>query len=114
MTKAMAELRSKEDSSAGELRPVRLVLAVLILLSMIFFASRWYATTVSIPRYCAQPETALHLLAAVMSEQKPAGDGPRRDYVVAAKLEFLLPARSDETAEAYLRRLRDHLRRECG
>ena len=110
----MANFRMSGDSSRAGFRPVPLVLAVLILLATIFFASRWYATTVSIPRYCAQPEIALQLLEAVLTEKKPAGDGPRRDYIVAAKLGFLLPAQSDETDEAYLRRLRDHLQRECG
>ena len=110
----MAEVQLNRDSSVTGFRPIRLVLAVLILLTMIFFASRWYATTVSIPRYCAQPDIALQRLAAVLSEEKPAGDGPRRAYVVAAKLGFLLPAQADETVDAYLRRLRDHLHRECG
>ncbi len=90
------------------------MIVTLGVLLAIFSASRWYAATVSIPRYCAQPEMALQRLAAVLTQDKPAGDGPRRDYIVAAKLGFLLPAHADETAEVYLRRLRDRLERECG
>lgn len=93
---------------------MRLVMAVLVLLALIFSASRWYAATVSIPRYCAQPEISLQRLAAVLSEDKPAGNGSRRDYIIAAKLGFLLPAKADESDSAYLLRLREHLERACG
>lgn len=110
----MTEIRLKDEPIGTGFRPVRLVLVVLAVLAMIFYASRWYAATVSIPRYCAQPEMALQRLAAVLTQDRPAGDGPRRDYIVAAKLGFLLPAHADETAEVYLRRLRDRLERECG
>jgi len=103
---------SREPSGIG-FSPAYLLLSVFVVLSTIFVASRWYATTVSIPRYCAQPELALQRLAAVLAEDKPAGDGPRRDFIVAAKLGFLLPSRHDETPQAYLRRLRKHLEREC-
>jgi hypothetical protein len=110
----MPEMRLNHEPTGSGFRPVRLVLSALVLLSMIFIASRWYAATVSIPRYCAQPELALLHLAAVLTEERPAGDGPRRDFIVAAKLGFLLPSRTNETTDAYLARLRTHLERECG
>ena len=110
----MAEMRANDEPAGTGFRPVRLVLSALVLLSIIFIASRWYAETVSIPRYCAQPELALKRLAAVLTEDKPAGDGPRREFIVAAKLGFLLPSRPNETTDAYLRRLREQLERECG
>lgn len=110
----MPEIRLNHEPTGTGFRPVPLVLSVLVLLSMIFVASRWYASTVSIPRYCAQPELALQRLAAVLTEDKPAGDGPRRDFIVAAKLGFLLPSHTDEPTDTYLHRLRQHLERECG
>lgn len=110
----MPEMHLDQEPAGTGFRPVRLLLSVLFLLLLIFVASRWYAATVSIPRYCAQPELALQRLAAVLTEDRPAGDGPRRDFIVAAKLGFLLPSHTNETTDAYLQRLRQHLERECG
>lgn len=98
----------------GRFRAVPLVLVVLILLLLISAAARWYAQRVSLPRYCAQPEQFLQHLAAVISEERPAGNRSRREYIVAAKLKYLLPARADESDTEYLRRLRVYLERECG
>jgi hypothetical protein len=110
----MTNNRSQQESIAPQFRPLAVVIVTLGVLLAIFSASRWYAAEVSIPRYCAQPELALQRLAAVITEKRPAGDGSRRDYIVAAKLEFLLPARADEPAADYLRRLRNHLELQCG
>ena len=110
----MTEIRLDDEPVRGGIRPVRLLMTVLVLLALIFAASRWYAATVSIPRYCAQPEISLQRLAAVLTDHRPAGNGPRRDYVIAAKLGFLLPAKADESAADYLLRLRKHLERTCG
>lgn len=94
-------------------RPVRLMLVVLGILLLVFYANRWYAVQVSLPRYCQQTELVLQRLAAINTDRRPAGDLPRRDYIVAAKLEFLIPARADETDDAYLLRLRRQLEEKC-
>ena len=94
-------------------QPVRLVLAVLGILLLVFYASRWYAAQVSLPRYCQQPELVLQRLAAINSESRPAGDKSRREYIVASKLEFLVPARADESMDAYLLRLKALLEENC-
>ena len=94
-------------------QPVRMVLVVLMVLLLISFASRWYAGQVSLPRYCQQPEQVLQRIEAIVTEKKPAGDGARRDYIVAAKLKFLVPSTADEPLDAYLMRLRHHLEVEC-
>lgn len=94
-------------------QPVRLVLAVLAILLLIFYASRWYAAQVSLPRYCHETELVLQRLAAINFESRPAGDSSRRNYIVAAKLEFLLPARSNEKVEDYLLRLKTRLEEQC-
>jgi hypothetical protein len=100
-------------STGPGFRPVRLVLFVLAALLFVSFASHWYAGEVSLSRYCEQPELALQRLAAVMSENRPAGEWARRDYVVAAKLEFLLPRTADESPDAYLERVRRRLEQQC-
>jgi hypothetical protein len=94
-------------------QPVRLVLVVFSILLLVFYASRWYAEQVSLPRYCQQPELVLQRLAAINTESSPAGDKSRREYIVAAKLEFLVPARADESMDAYLLRLKALLEENC-
>ena len=102
----MSDPRALAESKRPGFQPLGLVLTVLAVLLLVSFASRWYAGRVSLPRYCEQPELALERLAAVLGEKRPAGEGARRDYVIAAKLEFLVPPGSDEPPDAYLRRVR--------
>lgn len=94
-------------------KPVRLVLAVLAVLLLVSFASNWHAGQVSLPRYCQEPELALQRLAAILIENRPAGEEARRDYIVAAKLEFLVPPTADEPLDAYLQRVRRRLEQQC-
>lgn len=110
----MSVAPSPVDSATPSFKPVRLVLVVFAVLLLIFSASRWYAAQISLPRYCEQTELVLQRLAAINTESRPAGDQSRRDYIVAAKLEFLLPARSDEKVDAYLLRLKNLLAEKCG
>ena len=55
----------------------------------------------------------LQHLAAINTEDRPAGDSSRRNFIVAAKLEFLLPRMADEPVDAYIVRLRSRLEQEC-
>jgi hypothetical protein len=93
--------------------PVPLVLVVLAALLLVSFAGNWYAGQVSLPRYCQQLEVVLPRLAAIITENRPAGEQALRDYVVAAKLEFLVPRAADESLDAYLLRLRRRLEQQC-
>jgi hypothetical protein len=101
------------QSSRTGLAPLRLVLVVFLALLLISVASDWYAAQVALPRYCEQAELVLQRLAAVLTEDRPAGDGAHRDYIVAAKLQFLVPRDSDEALDAYLQRLRYRLEQQC-
>jgi hypothetical protein len=94
-------------------QPVRLVLVVLVALLLVSFGNHWYSGRVSLPRYCRQPEPVLQRLAAIHAEKAPAGEEAIRDYIVAAKLEFLVPPTTDEPLEAYLQRLRHLLEEQC-
>ena len=109
----MSSPSSISELVAQRFRPVRLVLVVLTILLLVSFASRWYAGQVSLPRYCQQPELVLQRIAAIITEKKPAGEGARRDYIVAAKLKFLMPSTADEPLDAYLMRLRRQLEVQC-
>jgi len=109
----MSDQAPRAASKASGFRPVALVLTTLAALLLVSLASRWYAGQVSLPRYCEQPELALQRLAAITNEETPPGKGARRDYVVAAKLEFLVPRSFDEPSDAYLRRVRHLLEQQC-
>ena len=93
--------------------PARLVLIVLAALLLVSLASNWYAGEVSLPRYCQQLEIVLQRLEAIDTENRPAGELALRDYIVAAKLEFIVPRTSNESLDAYLLRLRHRLEQQC-
>ena len=114
MSNRMVATRYPAAPPAARFRPFSLLVAVLVMLVLISLLSRWYAAKVSLPRYCAEPEETLHRLAAVISEERPAGDESRREFIVAAKLKYLVPARVDETDRDYLQRLRVYLEQQCG
>jgi hypothetical protein len=109
----MSDQTALAESTGPGFQPVRLVLVVLAALLLVSFASDWYIGQVSLARYCQQPELALRRLAAVMTENRPAGEEARRDYIVAAKLEFLMPRTADEPLDAYLQRVRRRLEQQC-
>jgi hypothetical protein len=114
MSAPMPDQPAPAEPMGAEFRPVRVVLVVFAALLLVSFASHWYAGEVSLPRYCQQPELALQRLAAVITENRPAGEEARLDYIVAAKLEFLVPPTADEPLDAYLQRVRRRLERQCG
>jgi len=93
--------------------PFLLVFVVLVALLLVFRAGDWYAGQVALPRYCEQQELMLRHLASINTQHRPAGDLSRRDFIVAAKLEFLLPRMADEPVDAYIRRLRTQLEAQC-
>ena len=91
----------------------RLILIVVMILSLISLASQWYAEQVSLPRYCAQPDVFIQRIAEMNSADKSIEDESRRNYMIAAKLEFIEPRNSGEPVEAYLNRLRYRLEEKC-
>ena len=109
----MADPASLSDFSAAGFPVLRLLLAVFGLLVIVFWFSNFYSRQVSLPRYCEQLEQSLQRLNAINTQSRPAGDKSRRDYIIAAKLEFLLPKAADEPLDAYIRRLGKRLRQQC-
>ena len=106
------------EQNLKEIPPFRLwplVLGVLLTLLTISFATQWYAQNVSMPRYCEDPVQALEHVRQLLTEESPAGDSfeARRPYIIAAKLLFLVPRKSDEDDTAYLLRIRQHLEQQC-
>lgn len=94
-------------------KPVRLVLFVLLIIIGLSQFVQWYSVNVSLPRYCENPQQSLQYLKKIMTEKTPAGDEQRRPYLIAAKLVYLLPQQNNETMDAYLDRVRQHLFKVC-
>ena len=90
-----------------------IVLTVLVTLLLIHGWITWYSREVSLPRYCDNPEQTLTHLARVLHDERPAGDNPRRPYLIAAKLLFLVPRQSEERIPDYLQRVQAHLQDTC-
>ncbi|MBT4329686.1 MAG: hypothetical protein HOD58_07150 [Gammaproteobacteria bacterium] len=96
------------------LRQVLPVVAITALLMLSVSSSiEWYSANVSLPRYCADPQQALHYLESNLRDQRPAGDVPRKPYLIAAKLLFLVPRTSEESIPDYLDRVELKLLEHC-
>ncbi len=94
-------------------KPLWLVVTILFLLLMIGVWSKWYAQEVSIPRYCENSELSLQLLEKIITDNEPAEKDPRKPYLIAAKLLFLMPQKTEETVPAYLERVRIYIKKHC-
>ncbi len=105
---------SREDlAQRPPFRPLRLVAVVLVIMLVISAAAQWYARSVTLPRYCQDPVQTLARVRELLTERRPAGDGDRKPYIIAARLTFLIPREGDEPLDAYLERLQRHIDRQC-
>ena len=93
--------------------PLKVILPVTVILLLISSWIQWYSHEVSIPRYCNDPVHTLDHLEKVITETRPAGDNPRKLYLIAAKLLFLVPRQSNESVPQYLERVAFYLRTNC-
>lgn len=97
--------------------PIRRVAPILIATLLVMFsvsiAIEWYSEHVSLPRYCADPQESLRYLEADLRHQRPAGNEPRKPYLIAAKLLFLVPRASEESINDYLDRVELEILRRC-
>ncbi len=94
-------------------RPLRLIAVILLILLAISAAAQWYARNVTLPRYCEDPIQTLTHVRQLLTEQRPAGDGDRKPYIIAARLTFLIPRKPDEPLTRYLDRLQRHIDQQC-
>lgn len=101
------------DEQKAPFRPLRLILAILMILVAISFAAQWYGRNVTMPRYCEDPAGVLERVHEVLTRERPAGDGDRKPYIIAARLTFLVPRKSDEPLDVYLQRLQAHIDQQC-
>ena len=100
-----------------EFKPVRFIFVILLIMLGISQAIKWYSQSVTLPRFCEDPELALHHLEEIVSKRTAiiAGTGAksRKPYLIAAKLIYLVPQKSNEKNEDYIQRVRADLSQRC-
>jgi hypothetical protein len=84
-----------------------------VVMLLIFNAAEWYADNSALPRYCENPAATVENVREILSSAEPANGKPKRPYVVAAKLIFLVPREDAEPLQTYLSRLRRRISESC-
>jgi len=105
----------KDDIKDIEFKPIRFIFFIFLIMLFISQTIKWYSSSVTLPRYCEDPEAALHHLEEIMTKPEPAGHTreSRRPFIIAAKLIYLVPQESNESVENYLHRVRRELSKRC-
>lgn len=101
------------EQSASAFKPMPLILVVLGIFLLISFWTNSYTEENSLHRYCDISDETMEYLYKVLTEKEPAGDQPRRPYLIAAKLIFLIPQQSGETLENYIPRVKSTIDQQC-
>jgi len=110
---AISESTEDYEFKATSFKPVRFIIAIFLIILLISQAIKWYSHSVTLPRFCEDPELALHYLEEIVTKRSPAGDDPRRPYIIAAKLIYLVPKQADEPVNDYIHRVRRDLNQRC-
>ncbi|MCP3933410.1 MAG: hypothetical protein GY705_30440 [Bacteroidetes bacterium] len=93
--------------------PLKVIIPILIALLSVSVMSQWYASNVTVPRYCKTPEQTLHNLKDLLDENSNIDNSKRRQHMIAAKLLFLHPRQENESKVDYIQRLRYQLINKC-
>jgi len=108
---SQGEMNNLSETSAFS--PLRLIVVILLILLGISLAAQWYGKNITMPRYCNYPAGTLERVRQLLTEERPAGDGDRKPYIIAARLTFLLPRQSNESLDDYIQRLQAHIDQQC-
>ncbi|MES9823549.1 MAG: hypothetical protein ABW127_03885 [Candidatus Thiodiazotropha endolucinida] len=109
----MEKHEGPQTVEAAPFRPVKLILVILLILLSISMAAQWYGVNVTMPRYCQYRGDVIGRVQQVLNKKKPAGEGDRKPYIIAARLMFLVPRRNDEKQNDYILRLQQHIDKQC-
>ena len=97
---------------------MRRILAVFIFTAvtmlLTFNGAQWYANNAALPRYCENPAQAAAQVREILTDPAPGTGKPKRSYVVAAKLIFLVPREDSEPLQSYLDRVQARIAEKCG
>ncbi len=109
----MATLLQAKQSKADNLIFLRIMGATLLVMLFFLAWAHSYSEQPAVLRYCAEPQQTLMYLKQVLQKPRPAGDGSRRPYLIAAKLLYLLPRKPQEAESAYLARVQRLIEDTC-
>lgn len=98
---------------APRFRLLKIIIPVLLALIAISLMAQWYASNVTFPRYCKNPETTLQAVQILIKDDAVIDNDQRRKYMIAAKILFLHPISNNESKSDYMLRLRQLLLVEC-
>jgi len=99
----------------GSFKVLPFITIIFLIMLFISQAIKWYSSSVTLPRFCEDPQATLHHLDDLINKPTPAGEGreARRPYIIAAKLIYLIPQQSNESNKDYLYRVRGELSQRC-
>ena len=104
-----------DDFTPGQFKVLPFIALIFAIMLFISFAIKWYSHSVTLPRFCEDPELALHHLKEIISKKTPELDGrkARKPYIIAAKLIYLVPQKTNESIDDYVYRVRRELSQRC-
>jgi len=102
-----------DEFKTASFKPVRFALVILLIILLISQMIKWYSHSVTLPRFCEDPELAIHHLQKIITSRNPAGEDSRRPYIIAAKLVYLIPRQTNEAVDNYIQRVRAELNQRC-
>lgn len=104
-----------DDFKPSQFKTLPFIAIIFAIMLFISFAIKWYSHSVTLPRFCEDPELALHHLQEIISNKTPelTGRKSRKPYIIAAKLIYLVPQQTNESIADYIHRVRRELSRRC-
>ncbi|MCU7835890.1 MAG: hypothetical protein KZQ83_11650 [gamma proteobacterium symbiont of Taylorina sp.] len=111
---------STDDFKPTKFKTIPFVFSILIIILFISQAIQWYSRSVTLPRFCEDPQLSLHHLQEIITQQPPhvkiaelAGREARKPYIIAAKLIYIIPQKANESIEDYIHRVHQELSQRC-
>jgi len=104
-----------DDFKPTRFKTIPFILIILMIILFISQAIQWYSHSVTLPRFCEDPELSLHHLQEIITQHTPelTGRESRKPYIIAAKLIYLVPQKTNESIENYIHRVRQDLSQRC-
>ena len=102
-----------QDLIKAPFNPLKVILPVLFALLSVSLMAQWYASNVTLPRFCKDPQQTLRQLSKLLDDKASIYTEQRRQTMIAAKLLFLHPMQQDESKSDYLRRLNYFMLNQC-
>ncbi len=113
MSQEISQPETDQEIITTPFNPLKVVIPVLLALLSVSLMAQWYASNVTVPRYCKKPEQTLRNLSSLLDEKSVTQTQQRRSMMIAAKLLFLHPMKQNESKSDYLTRLRYLMLNQC-